>query len=209
MIKKYFKKIWKVNFFLLAGLFLFMAISFAACDKKGDDQDEEMILSTTNERLDSTEKQLTYQTSSMTMCSIKKAYENGWLTQTDLAYAMYYARGKVYTCKKSDWEKVQWEAAEKIDFTPEEACPAIDSQVERDIKRCKYDGFSHSENLTFEEFEQNYSFRFVGSYNGTFIITDVETIYWNYPAEVPPPVWIAGLVWYGGYKQDLFVFKYE
>lgn len=204
MLKKYFKKIRKVNLILLAGLILIMVGSFAACGKNG-----EVELSTTNARLDSIEKQLTYQTSSMTKCGIEKAYQNKWLTQTDLAYAMYYATGKVYTCSKSDWEKYQGEAAKGIDFTPTEECPAIDSQVERDIKRCEYDSFPHSDNLTFEEFEQNYSFRFVGSYHGSFIITDIETIYWNYPTDVPPPVWIAEFVWYGSYKQNLFVFKYE
>lgn len=204
MRKKYFKKIRKANAFLLAGMILLTVCSFAACGKK-----DEVVLSTTNARLDSTEKQLTYQTSSMTKCNIEKAYQNKWLTQTDLAYAMYYARGKVYTCKKSDWEKYQGEVAKEIDFTPTEQCPAIDSQVERDIKKCEYDRFPHDDDLTFEEFEQNYSFRFVGSYNGTFIITDVETNYWAYPADVPPPVWIAGFVWYGGYNRDLLAFKYE
>ena len=133
------------------------------------------------ERLDSTQKQLSYRTSSMTMCTVEKAYENGWLTQTDLAYAMFYATGRVYTCTKSDWEKYQWEAAEEIDFTPEDECPALDSKVERDIKRHEYEGYHYKDNLTYDEFEHNFSLRFVGSYNGTFIIRDIQTIYWDYP----------------------------
>ena len=133
---------------LLCGLF-----AFAACDK--------MNLSPTNERLDSTQKQLTYQTSSMTSCPIEDAYEKGWLIQTDCAYAMYYATGKVYTCKESDWEKYLKagkqldEVREKIDFVPNEECPAINEQVERDIKKYEYDHYPYDGNLTFEEFAQN------------------------------------------------------
>ena len=60
-----------------------------------------MALSTTNERLDSTERQLSYQTNSMRRYSVEKAYENDLLTKTDIAYAMYYAQGRVYvTCKR-------------------------------------------------------------------------------------------------------------
>ena len=181
---------------LLCGLF-----AFAACDK--------MNLSTTNERLDSTEKQLTYQSSSMTSCPIEDAYEKGWLTQTDCAYAMYYATGKVYTCKESDWKKYREEAEKEIKFVPTEECPAIDPQVERDIKKYEYDRYTHKDNLTFEEFAQNYSFRFVGSYNGTFLITDIETIYWDYPTDVPPPIWFGGFVWHGSYNHDLLAVRYK
>ena len=195
----------KVTIFVCIACLLCGLLAFVACDG--------MDLSTTNERLDSTEKQLTYQTSSMTMCTIEKAYENDWLTQTDLAYAMYYARGKVYTCKESDWKKYLGagkeidEVRKEIDFVLTEECPAINEQVERDIKRYEYEKLNKND-LTFEEFEQNYSFRFVGSYNGTFIITDIKTIYWNYPTDVPPPIWIAGFVWYGSYDHDLFVVRY-
>ena len=181
---------------------LFMIFSFAACSEK-------MNLPTTNERLDSTEKQLTYQTNSMDMCPLEKAYEKGWLTQTDLAYAMYYATGKVYICTESEWEKYKGEVKKELDFTPEEECPAIDSQVERDIKRLEYEGYPNKDNLTFEEFEQNLSFRFVGSYNGTFVITDVKTKYWAYPTDVPPPIRIADFVWYGSYEMALFAVRYE
>lgn len=146
--------------------------AFAACSPN---------LPTTNERLDSEEKQLTYRTDSITVCPVEDAYENGWLTKTDLAYAMYYATGKVYTCSKSQWEKYQGEVKKEIKFKPTEECPALDEQVEKDIKRHEYDALpkigEFTKNLTFEEFEQNFSFRFVGSYNGTFIITDIETIY--------------------------------
>ena len=180
---------------------LFVIFSFAACSGK-------MNLPTTNERLDSTEKQLTYQTDSMTMCHFTVAYEKGWLTKTDLAYAMYYAQGKVFTCKEADWKKHQGDAAKEIDFTPQEQCPAIDPQVERDIKRYEYEELNE-DGLTFEEFEQNYSFRFVGSYNGTFIITDIESNYWGYPGDVPPPIWIDGFVWYGSYNHALLAVRYQ
>ena len=79
---------------LSLGVLLCLIFGAAGCDR--------MNLSTTNERLDSTEKQLLYRTDSMKGCDFETAYESGWLTQTDLAYAMYYARGAVYTCKKSD-----------------------------------------------------------------------------------------------------------
>ena len=165
--------------------------------------------STTNDRLDSTEKQLSYQTNSMTQCTIEKAYGQGWLTKTDLAYAMYYALGEVYMCTEAYWEKNQWEGVEAIEFTPTEQCPEIDKQVELDIKRCRYERMPKKGDLTFEEFAKNYSFRFVGSYNGTFVITDVKSAYWDYPTDVPSPEWVAGFVWYGHYDCDLFVFRYE
>lgn len=170
---------------------------------------EEMVLPTTNDRLDSTEKESTYQTNSMVGCRIEEAYENGWLTQQDIAYAMYYAVGEVYACSESNWKENNVEAIEKIDFAPEEQCPEIDRQVELDIKKYEYDRWQQKEDVTFEEFAQNYSFRFVGSYNGTFIITDIKSAYWDYPTDVPSPVWIAGFVWYGHYANDLFVFRYE
>ena len=170
-------------------------------------------LPTTNEQLDSTEKQLTYRTVSMTMCSIEDAYENGWLTKTDLAYAMYYATGTVYTCSKAQWNKRHGEVKKAIDFKPTEECPAIDPQVERDIKKSEFENLpkkgDFTKNLTFEEFEQHFSFRFVGSYNGTFIITDIETIYWDYFTDVPPPIWIDGFVWDGSYEKDLLAVRYQ
>ncbi len=162
-----------------------------------------------NDRLDDTEKQLFYQKSSMVQCAIEVAYEKGWLTCTDLAYAMYYACGVVYTCEESDWENGNMEAVKKIDFAPEEKCPAINKQVESDIKKHYFEKMTFKEDLTFGEFEQNISFRFVGSYKGTFVITDLKTIYWDYFTDVPPPVYIAGFVWFGSYAHDLFVFRYE
>ncbi len=122
---------------------------------------------------------------------------------------MYYARGKVYACKESDWGKDSEEAIEEIDFIPEEQCPIIIEQVELDIKRHEYEKLSSQEDITFEEFAQNYSFRFVGSYNGTFVITEIKTIYRDYPTNVPPPRWVAGFVWSGAYANDLFAFRYE
>ena len=160
-------------------------------------------------RLDSTEKQLCYQTTTIEICTIEDAYEKGWLTQTDLSYAMYYARGEVYTCEESDWGNGNTEAVKKIDFAPKDQCPAINRQVEIDIKKNYFERRILEEDLTFDEFEQNFSFRFVGSYNGAFVITDLKTIYWNYPTNVPPSIWIAGFVWSGSYANDLFVFRYE
>lgn len=168
----------------------------------------EISLSTTNERLDGTESQESYRTSSISTCDIRSAYENGLLTQTDLAYAMYYASGKVFTCKKSDWASGRTEAIKELDFVPTEECPALSEQVEADIKNYYYQ--TRIENVTsFEEFVGNVSFRFVGSYHGTFIITAVKSIYWDYPTDVPPPAYIAGFVWNGSYANDLFAFRYE
>ena len=87
--------------------------------------------------------------------------------------------------------------------------PAINKQVESDIKKHYSEKMTFKEDLTFGEFEQNISFRFVGSYKGTFVITDLKTIYWDYFTDVPPPVYIAGFVWFGSYAHDLFVFRYE
>ena len=122
---------------------------------------------------------------------------------------MYYACGEVYTCEESDWKNGNEEAVKKSDFAPEEQCPALNRQVELDIKRSYFERKYFEENLTFEEFEQNFSFRFVGCYNETFVITDIKTIYWDYPTDVPPPVWIAGFVWSGAYAKDLVAFRYE
>lgn len=170
----------------------------------------EMALSTTNERLDSTERQLSYQTNSMRRYSVEEAYENDLLTKTDIAYAMYYAQGRVYTCKKSDWEKNNTEAIKEIDFTPIEECPAISEQVELDIKHNFYDDTGMNFNdIAFEEFAENVSFKFVGSYNGTFVITEIESIYWDYGTSVPPSVYIGGFVWSGSNENNLFVFRYE
>lgn len=188
-----------------------MTVAFAGCEKE-----EEQISSITYSRLDSVKKQLSYRTDSMVQTKCDTAYENGWLTETDIAHAMYYACGKVVTCSKSDWENKNEEAYKEIDFTPEDQCPALNEQVELDIKRHVYEKSPVSEatfgvtfGVTFEEFAQNYSFRFVGSYNGTFVITDEETNYWSSATDVPPPQWIAGFIWEGSYDHDLFVFKYE
>ena len=184
-----------------------VTVAFAGCEKE-----EEQISSLTYSRLDSVKKQLSYRTDSMvqTKCSI--AYENGWLTETDVAHAMYYACGKVVACSKSDWENKNEEAYKEIDFTPEDQCPALNEQVELDIKRSVYENSPVSEatfGVTFEEFVQHYSFRFVGSYNGTFVITDEETNYWSSATDVPPAQWIAGFIWEGSHDHDLYVFRYE
>ncbi len=185
---------------VLLGILSCLIFGAAGCDR--------MNLSTTNERLDSTEKQLLYRTDSMKGCDFETAYESGWLTQTDLAYAMYYARGAVYTCKKSDWKKNRVDAIRTIDFVPTEQCPMLDEQVERDIKKHYYDKMKF-EDVTFEEFQQNLTFRFVGSYGGAFIITDTKTIYWDYNDNVLPPVYVAGFVWFRIHGRNLIVFKYE
>jgi len=195
------KKLWT---FLCLGAIAAVPLFFSGCEK--------MDLAATNNRLDSTEKQLSYRTDSMKKYSIETAYENGWLTQTDLAYAMYYARGKVLTCNKSDWEKGRTEKIQEIGFVLAEECPALSEQVELDIKSCYYNTYyqeMHLEDVTFGEFAENISFRFVGSYNGTFVVTDEESLYWGYAGDVPPPVYIAGFIWNGSYAKDLFVFRFE
>lgn len=185
--------------------------AFTGCTQ-ADPEEEKNVLSPTNDRLDRTEKQLTYKTPSMVGCNVTTAYENGWLTKTDLAFAMYYACGKVYTCDEADWKKNNHKAIKEIDFIPDVQCPEIDKQVELDIKKLEYESLTrngHYSNLSFEEFARNYSFRFVGSYNGAFVITDIRSAYWEYPTDVPPPIWIAGFVWYGSYARNLLVFRYE
>ena len=165
----------------------------------------------TNERLDSTEEQLSYRTGTVQVYSLEKAYENGFLTQTDLAYAIYYARGAVYTCRdEAKWQEGLFDSAkQKLDFAPTEACPALNEQVERDFKYYEYRPEKYGEDYPFEEFLTVYSFRFVGSYNGTFVFTDINSPYYHYPTDVPPPVLIAGLVWSGSYEKDLYIFRYE
>ncbi len=196
------KRLLSIGAAVVMGVCLFCGlVTLTGCDQ--------MILSTTNERLDETERQLTYRSNAINYYSLEKAYANSWLTQTDIAYAMFYAKGKVYTCKKSDWNSHNTEKIKEIDFAPTEVCPAINEQVEIDIKRYYYDRLSFEEGLDFEEFAENVMFEFVGSYNGTFVITNLESIYWGYSTDVPPPVYIAGFVWSGSYANDLFVFRYE
>lgn len=162
----------------------------------------------TNERLDSTEEQLSYRTETVQAYSLEKAYENGFLTQTDLAHAMYYAQGAVYACDEAKWQGDWFDGTvQKLDFAPTQACPALNEQVERDFKNYEYQ--KYGENYTFEEFLTLYSFRFVGSYNGTFVFTDMKFPYYNHPDDVPPPVFMAGLIWSGSYENDLYIFRYE
>lgn len=191
-----------------------VTVAFAGCEK----EEEEQISSLTYSRLDSVKKQLSYRTDSMVQTTCSIAYENGWLTETDVAHAMYYACGKVVACSKSDWENKNEEAYKEIDFTPEDQCPALNERVELDIKRSVYENSPVSKApevgyeefaVTFEEFVKHYSFRFVGSYNGTFVLTDEETTYWSYGQNIPPAQWIAGYVWHRSHGKDLFVFRYE
>ena len=154
------KRLLSIGAAVVMGVCLFCGlVTLTGCDQ--------MILSTTNERLDETERQLTYRSNAINYYSLEKAYANSWLTQTDIAYAMFYAKGKVYTCKKSDWNSHNTEKIKEIDFAPTEVCPAINEQVEIDIKRYYYDRLSFEEGLDFEEFAENVMFEFVGSYNGT------------------------------------------
>ena len=86
----------------------------------------------------------------------------------------------------------------------------ISEHFELDIKHNFYDDTGMNFNdMAFEEFAENVSFKFVGSYNGTFVITKIESIYWDYGTSVPPSVYIGGFVWSGSNENNLFVFRYE
>ena len=161
------------------------------------------------DRLDGTQKQTSYRTDTLVPIGLQDAYEEGLLTRTDLTYAMFYAVGKVYAYEGPEKDEITEEDIEELDFAPQERCPAIDKQVEEDIKRYEWQNLSRRGDLTFEEFERNFSFRFVGCYGGTFVVTDIQTNYWAYPANVPPPRLIGDLVWFRSYAKDLYVYKYE
>lgn len=176
-----------------------MAFGIVACGSK-DKTSENSIVSEEN---NSTSENLVLEREGA-FYGLNSAYDKEYLSIDDLMHVSYYKSGEVCAGKPFDNP-----SQGKIDFQPKRECPALDVNVENDIKRAFYKAYENRFFNAEGERLGDYNDLFVkyyGCYNNTYVV-EITSSLWDFGAAEMYLIFEGFYIAYSA--SDFLAFRYE